>query len=482
MFRRLAVVGLTAGLVVLTAGAAVAQGSGVAGTPGAPGIGDPYYPLDGNGGYDVRHYDLDLRYDPHTDVLSGSAAVLARATQNLSRFDLDFEGLRISALTVNGRPASFRRDGGELVVTPRQTLRTGSTFTVTVAYSGTPRTIHDVFGASGFFHTDDGALVVGEPDVAATWFPANDHPLDAASFDISMTVPAGLEAISNGVLLGSRSSGRWTTWNWQAREPMPTYLAVMAIGQFDVGSYSSDGIRFWDALDPDLFTMPANPDEPYGPSLGKVATGSFARQPEIIRWLSGIAGPYPFTTGGGIVDDFRGLGFALETQTRPIYPAGVFSSSRSGALDIVHEVGHQWFGDDLRLAGWQHIWLNEGFATYLEWLWQEHLGQTTVQDIFDGLRATPAGDPFWKIAPGNPGPEHLFDDAVYDRGAMTLHALRMAVGDRTFFSILKEWAASEAGEAVTSAEFIDLAERISGRQLDDLFRRWLFTPSKPARP
>jgi aminopeptidase N len=481
MFRRLTVVGLTAGLVVLTGGAAVAQESGVAGSPGAPGIGDPYYPLDGNGGYDVQHYDLDLRYDPRTDVLSGSAAVVARATQNLSRFDLDFEGLRISSLTVDGLPASFRRDGGELVITPRHVLRTGSAFTVTVTYAGTPRTIHDVFGASGFFHTDDGALVVGEPDVAATWFPANDHPLDAASFDISMTVPKGLEAISNGVLVGSHSSGRWTTWNWQAREPMATYLLGMAVGQFDVHSYRADGIRFWDALDPDLFRMPADPQHPHGPSLGKVATESLARQPEIIRWLSGIAGPYPFSAGGGIVDDFRGLEFALENQTRPIYPTWTFDTPRDGALDIVHEVGHQWFGDDLRLAGWQHIWLNEGFATYLEWLWREHTGETTVQKIFDHLRAIPAGDPFWKVAPGDPGPAHLFDDAVYDRGAMTLHALRTAVGDRTFFTILRQWAASESGQAVTSARFIALAERVSGRQLDDLFQRWLFTPGKPGR-
>ncbi|MCW2700713.1 MAG: Peptidase rane alanine aminopeptidase [Blastococcus sp.] len=480
MWRSVTVVAVTAGLLAPTGGTALARAQG-GGSPGAAGIGDPYYPLDGNGGYDVQNYDLDLRYDPATDVLSGQAAVRARATQDLSRFDLDLQGLKIASLTVDGRPAAYRRDGGELVVTPRASLHEGATFVVTVAYAGSPRTIHDVFGASGFFHTDDGALVVGEPDVAATWFPANDHPLDPASFDVSITVPSGLEAISNGVLLDQRRHGDWTTWNWQAREPMATYLLGMAIGQFDIRSHSAGGIRFWNALDPDLFRMSADPGDPYGPTVGAVATGSLARQPEIVRWLAGLAGPYPFSAAGGIVDDFAGLEFALENQTRPIYPSSSFSDPLDGDLVIVHELAHQWFGDDLRLAGWQHIWLNEGFATYVEWLWQEREGVRTVRETFDSFYATPARDAFWTVAPGDPGPDELFGDAVYYRGAMTLHALRQAVGDRAFFAILRRWASSQAGDSVTSAEFIALSERISGRQLDALFQRWLFTPSKPAR-
>jgi hypothetical protein len=162
--------------------------------------------------------------------------------------------------------------------------------------------------------------VLGEPDVAATWFPADDHPLDPASFDISITVPGGLEAVSNGVLRGSRTRNGRTTWHWQASEPMAPYLAMMAIGQFDPGGYQADGIRFRDAIDPDLFTTPAAPDEPHGPTVGGNATGSFARQPEILRWLSGVAGPYPFSAGRGIVDDFEGLGFALENPGRSTRP------------------------------------------------------------------------------------------------------------------------------------------------------------------
>ena len=111
-----------------------------------------------------------------------------------------------------------------------------------------PETLED-FGLSGFIHTDDGAIVIGEPHVAATWFPANDHPRDKATFTFHITVPAGVEAISNGILASQQTSGGKTTWNWNAAEPMATYLAFMAIGQFDVDAYSADGLQYWDAID-----------------------------------------------------------------------------------------------------------------------------------------------------------------------------------------------------------------------------------------
>jgi aminopeptidase N len=483
MYRRLAAAGLTAAVTVgLVAGPAAADDDVVATpTPGAPGIGDPYYPLDGNGGYVVDHYGLDLTYDPATDLLRATATIEAQATQSLSAFNLDLEGLEVESVTVDDRGAAFSRDGGELTVTPAGALDEGRRFTTVVAYSGVPRQVTGPTGPGGFTATDDGALVAGQPDSAASWFPANDHPLDPASFDVRVTVPEGLEAISNGALEGQSSTSGWTTWHWQAQEPMAPYLVVLAIGEFDVRAYEVGGVQYWDALDPDLFT--AIPELPDVPPLGVTAQASLARQPEVLDFLAGLFGPYPFRTGGGIVDDYAELSFALETQTRPVYASGFFADQVSGDLVVVHELAHQWAGDLVRLAAWQHIWLNEGLATYAEWLWLEREGLVTVQQYFDAYTSDvlPADDPFWSVPPGDPGPgPELFSGAVYQRGALTLHALRQAVGDDAFFRTLRSWTSTQAGQAVTTADFVALAEQESGRELDALFQTWLYTPGKPA--
>jgi len=471
----LVLVGLTTG----TAHAGDEHGGGH-GQPGAPGIGDPYYPLDGNGGYDVGHYDLQLRYDPATDVLTGVATIQAEAVQHLSSFNLDFEGMTVRSVTVDGTDAAFSREGQELIITPEHVLHSGTEFTTVVAYDGVPETIQDDFGASGFMHTDDGAIVAGQPHGAATWFPANDHPRDAASVSVAATVPAGLEAISNGVLEDQGTHDGWTTWSWHAEEPMATYLVTLAIGEFDVREYEADGVRYWDALDPDLFTLDLDPATA-GPTAGEVAEGSLARQPEIIDFLAGTFGPYPYRSAGGIVDDHPELQFALETQTRPVYASAFFTDPTGGDVVVVHELAHQWTGDLLRLDLWQHIWLNEGFASYAEWLWLEREGVVTAQEQFDSFLADLPPE-FWQTTIGDPGPAvaDLFHEAVYIRGAMTLHALRTAVGDAVFFAILEEWIASQAGGTVTTGEFIALAEKESGQDLDGLFDAWLFTPQKPA--
>ena len=226
---------------------------------GAPGVGDPYFPLDGNGGYEVRHYRLNLTYDPATDRLVGVATIEATATKNLSRFDLDFDGLTVRSIRVEGRPAVWERDHGELVITPHTGLRKGRAFVIVARYDGIPEPIRDAFGLSGFLRTKDGAVVLGQPHVASTWFPANDHPIDKATYTFNITVPKGLEAIANGVLENSRTRGGWTTWRWQAEEPMVTYLAAMAIGEFDVRAYETGGIRYWDAIDPNLLEPVATP-------------------------------------------------------------------------------------------------------------------------------------------------------------------------------------------------------------------------------
>ncbi|HEY6706653.1 MAG TPA: M1 family metallopeptidase [Actinomycetota bacterium] len=477
------------GTALAPAGASTGSAGGGGGgfRPGAPGVGDPYFPNYGNGGYDVRHYLLKVAYDPPTDRLTGVATISATATQNLSRFNLDFVGLTVRSIKVNGRAASWSRTAHELMVTPRHGLPKGHRFTTVVRYDGVPITQQLVLGPgftieAGFIHTDDGAIVAGQPEVAASWFPVNDHPIDKASYTFVVTAPAGLQVVANGRLLGRKRHGAKRTWVWNAPEPMASYLATVNIGQFDIHRYRThDGLWMYDALDPDLFDEAVDPGDPASPTFGGIARDSFARQGEILDFLEQRFSRYPFSTGGGIVDDYDNLQFALETQTRPIYSKFFFTTPANGDSVVVHELAHQWFGDSVALAEWKHIWLNEGFAQYAEWMWSEEEGLGTAQEQFDALyNGIPADDPFWQVVIGDPGPELLFDIAVYFRGAMAVHALRLEVGDRDFFRILHAWTTRRAGGNGTIPQFIRLAERVSGEQLDDLFQAWLFTGSKPA--
>jgi hypothetical protein len=254
---------------------------------------------------------------------------------------------------------------------------------------------------------------------------------------------------------------------------MASDLTTATIGQFDLRAYRAKSVRLWDAVDPDVL-------DDLGPTIEPV----LALQPEIIQFLESHFAKYAFRAGGAIIDDAAGLGFALENQTRPIYAREFFEGDPLDAERVfVHEIAHQWFGDSVSIALWKHIWLNEGFATYVEWLWLEEKHGVPAQDTFDyyyyGLSA---GNAFWQILPGDPGPDKLFDWAVYWRGAMTLHQLRLAVGDPAFFAILKRWTQEQKGGNVTTDDFIELAEKVSGAELSDLFETWLFTPGRPEQP
>ena len=439
---------------------------GGVGAPGSAGIGDSYFPLYGNGGYDVEHYNLSIRYSPGSDRLVGDATITAQATMDLSRFNLDFVGLRIDSITVDGADATWTREQHhELVVTPSQPLLQASTFVVRVRYDGIPKTFSDLL-PGGVVRTDDGAIFIGEPEAAAAWFPVNDHPKDKATYNIDLTVPDRLKAISNGRLLGRTPAGNGrTTWSWQVTDPMASYLATAAIGRFQLDRrVTDDGIHVLDAFDPRA---------PNG------AHRSLQKEERIVRFLANRFGPYPFDDLGGIVDRSR-LGYALETQTRPVYESRFFSGGVNTFV-VTHELAHQWFGDLVSIDDWQHIWLNEGFATYAEWLYFEDRGFGTPQGFSNyWCRNLPSPHSFWKVPPGDPGPDRLFDIAVYQRGAMTLQALRKTVGSAAFFEILRTWVVDRANDTGNTDQFMQLAETTSGMQLDALFDEWLFTPEKPA--
>ncbi|MET7474346.1 M1 family metallopeptidase [Streptomyces sp. NPDC005648] len=436
-------------------------------TPGAQGIGDPYYPAYGNGGYDVSHYDLRLRYQPVTDELEGTATLRARTTQDLSQFDLDFL-LNVSEVRVNGVEAAFTTSGEhELVITPRTGLAKGTDITVVVRYRGIPSS-KKAYGFTTWLHTADGAVAANEPESAWWWFPSNDHPLDKATYDVSVRVPEGTQAISNGRLRSTRSRGGWTTYHWRSDKPQATYLATLAVGKFDITTGKSEsGIPIINAYSKNLGDRDA------------AARASVERTGEIADWLSGYFGPYPYNALGGYVPDVP-TGFALETQTRPYYSPRQFASGPNPSV-VVHELAHQWYGDDVSLKGWKDIWISEGFARYAQWLWSEHEGQGTTQELADKVYAShPADDAFWTVAPGDPGPDNQFDIAVYDRGALAIQALRNEIGDDAFFAVLKGWPQKHTYGNASVADFQQYAEKVSGKDLGPLFDTWLFEPAKPA--
>ena len=433
-------------------------------TPGADGAGDPYFPTYGNGGYDVAGYDLELRYDPTSGRLDGTAAITATATQDLSRFDLDLAHLKADTVTVDGQPASSTARGDELVITPKTGIAKGKPFTVVVAYGGKPEPLrNETLGVGGWQRTKDGGFALGQPESASTWFPVNDHPSDKATFKLAMTVPEGLEALSNGVPSPPATAAGWTTWTWAEDAPMASYLATIVIGQYRIASSTHDGKPMVIAI-PD--SLPA----------GGAAERSLARTGEVADFLATWFGPYPFDAYGGILLNDERVGYALENQSRPVYGNSFFRDGPNATV-VAHELAHQWFGDSVAIARWQDIWLNEGFATYAEWLWREHEGGPTVQQSFD--RQYTRFD--WREPAGNPGAAELFGPAVYQRGAMTVHALRRSIGEQAFAALLKSWPAERRGGNATTADFIAAAEQAAGKDLGNLFQTWLFGTRQPPR-
>jgi len=453
MRRLVTVAALCAAVLLILPGATLAADF----SPGAPGTGDPYFPLAGNGGYEVGHYAVKLKYDPEGTHLTGRVVVSATATQDLSSFDLDLRGFTVTKVLVDSVEAAVARDGQELVVTPAAGIATGAAFTVTISYAGAPEALVDPNGdLGGWILTDDGAFVAGECQGTPTWCPVNDDPEDKATWTFAVAVPEGITVMANGVLRSRKTVNGWTTWRWVESDPMSTYLATVTLGRFDLTRYEIDGIPTYVAIDPQLSK---------GNGLRKL--------PAIVRLFSDLYGPYPLNAAGAIVDDAPGVGYALETQTKPIF------DRMPSEWTLVHETAHMWYGDSVTLKDWPDIWLNEGFATWSNWIWTERQGNKSAHSQFKAYYSTQSAW-LWEVPTGDPGAEHMFDwGPVYLRGAMTLQALREKIGDEAFFGILRTWAADNRHGAVTTAQFVALAERKSAMELDDFFRVWLYETGKP---
>jgi aminopeptidase N len=439
-------------------------------TPGAPGLGDSLYPNFGNGGYDVKRYNINLNVsDVSTSALTGLVNIRATATQSLSSFNLDFIGFEIASITVNGKAATFTRDGQELTITPAEPLLVGERFRVRVKYKGSPEPITSVAipVPTGWVNFGDGSFVLSEPDGAANYYPVNDHPLDKATYKFRVTVPNPFEVAANGILKNAIARGNKTTYIWQARDPMASYLTTVNISDFNVTtSTSPDGIpirNYFAVGIPDALLEP------------------FDLQPEMLSFFSDIFGPYPFEVYGAVVMNTE-TGTALEPQTMSIF--GIDQLGRASTEEtIAHEVAHQWLGNSVSLVDWSDIWLNESFATYAQGLWIEYTrGAAALDEWIAGEYDFVATFLDQLVPPGEPPADDLFNPGVYDWGALGLHALRLEIGDEDFFELLKTYYNRFKGGNVTHDDLIAVAEEVSAEELDPFFERWFYSETLPAIP
>ncbi|WP_188191919.1 M1 family metallopeptidase [Nonomuraea sp. SYSU D8015] len=422
----------------------------------------PYFPAHGDHRYGVSHYDLTLRYRVPANRLDGTARLTVSSGGPLTMLNLDLGRFRVSGVTVDGVPARYSHDQGKLRVSLPRLLPVGAQAEVEVRYSGSPMPVRSFWGDLGWEELTDGALVASQPIGAPSWFPCNDRPDDKASYRISVTTASPYHAIANGVLVGKRRAAGATTWVYEQAEPMASYLASVQIGRYQLSDVAG--------------TRLAHPAR-----LATRARHDFGRQGEMMALFTDLFGPYPFAAYTVVVTD-DDLDIPVEAQGMSIFGRNHVDGRRGFERLIAHELAHQWFGNSVTVACWSDIWLQEGFATYAEWLWSESSGGPPAGDHARRWHQKLATLP-QDFVLADPGETMMFDDRVYKRGALALHALRQTVGDHLFFLTVRAWNHAHRHGNVTTREFVDHAQRYSPQPIRPLLSAWLHDkPLPPLNP
>lgn len=462
--------------------------------------GDAMFPNVGNGGYDALDYDIDLTWNA-TGVVNNymtgtipqaTTTMTARAATPLRSFSLDFEGMTVDSVLVNGAPATWTRDIDadaikyKLIVTPATPV--SGEFTVTVNYSGTPSRHVDADGSyEGWNPTADGAVLLGQPIGMMTGFPHNNTPSDKATYTITVDAPSTITSAtgtgpaavaSNGELQSKTEFGDRTTWTWRQSRPMASELAIIDIGKFDVieGSVTlTDGrvIPSWSFMDSALSAQDKT-----------TITNRVAQLEAITRNLESLFGPYPGGSTGVVVDTVpSGVSYALETQDRSFFPS---TRSVSGNT-LIHELVHQWYGNNVAPTTWTDIWMGEGMATWAPTFYNSTegfgTGASAEQSYYTSWNGKAAESGDWSIAPGGQTDSaELYSYQTYTRGAQFWAALKVAIGDEAFFTLIKQWQIDNTGQSRSGAQLKALAEELSGIDLTSFWTDWILEPGKPAWP
>ncbi len=452
-------------------------------TPGAPGIGDTLHPELGNGGYEVRHLWLNFRFSNDLTTYVATSTLQARATQSLSRFDLDLKGNQVQEVTIDGSPVKWSRTGEELQVTPPGALRRGTNFSVRVRVAGTipgiEQTRHLGIPSVGLLHYDQWIQAISQPARAHCFAALDDHPTQKAPTTIIIAAPSRLNSISNGELTGTwrdAHDSTYTVRRFESRQKLATDLIQIGVGPFTVVRRPGPfGIKL-------RYALPTNQVKAIEPQLATVF--------EAIQFLEKRLGAFPLTTYGIYATPFGG---GLETQSLTLLNASSLTTSefQNDGTDatVLHELSHEYFGNSVSPRRWSDVWLNEGHATYYEDLWSEAHGGRTLESRMKrsysrmntllalyGPIAAPRLSAFsqQEIAPYGPVP--------YSGGALALYALRQKVGQSTFERIERAWVHDYRDNVAGTADFIALAGRVSGRDLGPFLRSWLYGDHLPPMP
>jgi aminopeptidase N len=426
---------------------------------------DPYLPTAGNFGYRVSRYELELEYKVAINRLAGTATVTAVTLAELQTFSLDLSSaLSVAKVTVNGkRPKHFRTDRDKLHITLADRLPAGAAMTVAVRYSGTPRPKRTPWGEVGFEELTEGALVAGQPNGASSWFPCDDHPSAKASFRIQIATESAYLTLANGKLLSRRARAGMTTWTYEQSEPTSTYLITLQVGPYTRRRMAKNGVEIFSVL----------PDR-----LRREFDHDFGRQPQMMKLFVKLFGPYPLADGYTVVVTDDDLEIPLEAQGISIFGANHCDGRRGSERLVAHELAHQWFGNSVTAQRWRHIWLHEGFACYAEWLWSDHCGERSADDWARHYHRRLVDSP-QDLVLADPGPQDMFDDRVYKRGALALHTLRRRIGDDAFFALLREWTSRYRHASVVTDDFIALAAQYTEDSLRPLWAAWLYSAEVP---
>lgn len=425
---------------------------------------DPYFPDHGDRRYGVRHYDLTLDCRVDGNRIDGRAVLTAIAHEPLETIELDLGPFAVTGVHLDGRKVRFRHRGHRLRIELNTPVDAGSELALVIGYRGSPRPMPGVLGEAGWEELADGVIVAAQPYGAPSWFPCNDRPDDKASYRFTVTAPTGYHVVANGTLAETRQRASAMTWVYEQAEPMAPYLASVNIGRY--------AVQRLDAAVPMTVLVPAD--------RHVELPGSFARQPQMLAAFTDWFGPYPFGSYAVVVtaDD---LEIPLESQSFSVFGSNYLTDEWGSERLVAHELAHQWFGNAVTVGGWDDIWLHEGFACYAEWLWSECSGRDSADQHARAHWARLAGLP-QDLVLGDPGRDDMFDDRVYKRGALLLHALRLRLGEEAFRSLLRTWVERHRYGTAGTPEFVALAEELAGAPLTELFTGWLEQPALPELP
>lgn len=459
---------------------------------------DTYTGVEFNLGFHILHYNLEITYNANPNHLRATATLSMENYRPLKSLTLDLaDALRVSKVEVRGHGAArtepelkaklqlkrYRQSNKKLRLTFTDEIPEDLSFDIVIHYAGNPRPLRSKWGEVGWEETNNGALVAGQPNGAPSWFPCDDTPDEKATYRIAFTTNKDITAVATGTQTAISHRGAWTTRVFEVNYPMATYLVAVYVGPYQQTNLPDAQLG--------RKTVPVHAWLPFGDHQARLIRDRFAHdfadQSAMVEVYSEMFGPYPFPAYGVVVTD-EVMEIPLEAQAMSMFGKNHANGKKTWERLIAHELSHQWFGNSVGLVEWRDIWLNEGFACYAEWLWFERSqgipAEKHARFHYHHLANKPQD-----LLLIDPGADNMFDDRVYKRGALTVHALRVLLGDDDFFDLLRRWTSEHRFGLVETRDLENLVldiiqhrKDISAADVSSLFDSWLRRTELPYFP